>query len=138
MYLLDTNICIYLIKNKFEHLQKKIESEEPYKISISSVTVAELEYGIAKSLYPEKNREVLLEFLSPFEIIPFNELDCEAFGYLRAYLNKLGTPIGPYDLQIASQCISRNLCLVTNNEKEFERVPELRIENWSAQEPDRT
>jgi len=136
MYLLDTNICIYIIKKKYESLLNKIENEEPYNISISSVTVAELEYGIAKSLYPEKNRETLLEFLSPFEIIPFNELDCENFGALRAYLYKLGLPIGPYDLQIAAQCLSRDLCLVTNNVKEFERVPNLNIENWAVQEPD--
>ena len=136
MYLLDTNICIYLIKKKFKSLQDRIEKEDPYKIALSSITVAELEYGIAKSLYPERNRETLLEFLSSFEIIPFNELDCETFGFLRAYLNKQGVPIGPYDLQIASQCVARNLCIVTNNVKEFERVPNLKIENWTVQEPD--
>ena len=130
MYLLDTNICIYLIKQKFIDLQKRIEKEVPYKISISSITVAELEFGISKSLYPEKNKAALLEFLSPFEIIPFTELDCEAYGIIRAYLNKRGTPIGPYDLQIAAQCLSRNFVLVTNNTKEFKRVPNLKFENW--------
>ena len=130
MYLLDTNICIYLIKKKYKQLQRRVEKEELYTIAISSITIAELEYGIAKSLYPKENRETLIEFLSPFEIIPFNEMDCETFGIIRAYLNKIGTPIGPYDFQIAAQCLSRDLCLVTNNVKEFERVPKLNIENW--------
>ena len=130
MYLLDTNICIYLMKKKFPILQSRIEAESLFNIALSSVTVAELEYGIAKSKFPEKNRELLYGFLSPFEIIPFSELDAENFGYIRAYLNKKGTPIGPYDLQIASQCLTRNFCLVTNNVKEFERVPKLIIENW--------
>ena len=131
MYLLDTNICIYLIKKKFSSLQQRIEKEQPYTIAISAVSVAELEFGIANSLYPEKNREALLEFLSPFEIIPFSELDCEAFGILRAHLKKTGKPIGPYDLQIAAQCLSRNYCLVTNNLKEFHRVKGLKIEDWT-------
>jgi len=130
VYLLDTNICIYLMKKKYPKLQAKIEREELFNIAISSVTVGELEYGIAKSKYPDRNRELLYGFLSPFDIIPFSELDVESFGYIRAYLNKRGTPIGPYDLQIAAQCVTRNLRLVTNNVKEFERVPKLVIENW--------
>ena len=135
MYLLDTNICIYFIKRKFDYLEARVEQEEPFQIAISSITVAELEYGISKSLYREKNKIALLEFLSSFEIIPFTELDCEDFGALRAYLNKNGTPIGPYDLQIASQCLARDLVLVSNNIKEFKRVPNLKYENW-IQEPD--
>jgi tRNA(fMet)-specific endonuclease VapC len=118
------------MKKKFPILQSRIESEPLFNIALSSVTIAELEYGIAKSKYPEKNRELLYGFLSPFEIIPFSELDAENFGFIRAYLNKKGTPIGPYDLEIASQCLTRNLCLITNNVKEFERVPKLNIENW--------
>lgn len=130
MYLIDTNICIYLIKNKYENLHDKVVHEGMHRIAVSSITVAELEFGIAKSLYPEKNRIALLEFLVPFEIIPFTEFDCEYFGGLRAHLNKKGTPIGPYDLQIAAQCLARDLTLVSNNIKEFERVPELKYENW--------
>lgn len=118
------------MKKKYPQLQAKIEKTELFDISLSSVTVAELEYGIAKSKFPDKNRELLYGFLSPFEIISFSELDAENFGYIRAYLNKRGTPIGPYDLQLASQCLTRNLCLITNNVKEFERVPNLNIENW--------
>ncbi|MFW5712519.1 MAG: type II toxin-antitoxin system tRNA(fMet)-specific endonuclease VapC [Spirochaetota bacterium] len=136
MYLLDTNICIYLMKKKYPELQARIEKEELFNICLSAVTVAELEYGIAKSMYPDRNRELLYGFLSPFDIIPFSELDAENFGYIRAYLNKQGSPIGPYDLQIAAQCVTRNLHLITNNVKEFERVPRLTIENWTQETND--
>ena len=130
MFLLDTNICIYLIKQMFPKLQYRIEQEPLFNISISAVTIAELEYGIAKSTKPEKNRELLYGFLAPFEIVPFSELDAEHFGQIRAYLNSIGKPIGPYDLQIGAQCLTRSFSLITNNMKEFERIPELRIENW--------
>lgn len=130
MYLLDTNICIYLIKQKSEKLLLELEKHPPFSIGISAISVAEMEFGIAKSVYPEKNRIALIEFLGPFEIIPFTDLDAEAFGSIRALLNKKGTPIGPYDLQIAAQCLSRDFILVTNNVKEFERVPGLKVENW--------
>jgi len=129
-YLIDTNICIYLIKNKSEMLLQRIELQNTKDIGVSAISVAELEYGISKSLYPEKNRTALIEFLSSFEIIPFTDLDAEAFGNIRVYLNKRGTPIGPYDLQIAAQCISRDLILITNNVKEFKRVLNLKIEKW--------
>jgi tRNA(fMet)-specific endonuclease VapC len=130
MYLLDTNICIYLIKKKYPVLIEKVLEKKTIDIAISAVTVAELEYGIANSFYPKKNRDTLLEFLTPFEIISFSQKDCENFGFLRVHLKKKGTPIGPYDLQIAAQCISRDLCIVTNNVKEFERVPGIKIETW--------
>jgi len=133
MYLLDTNICIYVIKKHYQNLKHRIEEESAFNIAISTVTIGELEFGIAKSLYPEKNRIALLEFLGSFEIVPYTDIDTQAFGYIRAYLNKKGIPIGPYDLQIAAQCISRDLVLITNNIKEFERVPDLKIENWVSQ-----
>jgi len=124
------------MKKKYPELQARIEKEELFNICLSSVTVAELEYGIAKSMYPDRNRELLYGFLSPFDIIPFSELDAENFGYIRAYLNNQGSPIGPYDLQIAAQCVTRNLHLITNNVKEFERVPKLTIENWTQETND--
>lgn len=133
MYLIDTNICIYLIKKKSEFLLQRFESEKIFNIGVSAISVAELEYGIAKSIYPERNRNALIEFLTCFEIIPFTDTDTEAFGAIRAYLHKKGNPIGPYDLQIAAQCLSRSLVLVTNNVKEFARVPDLHIENWVKQ-----
>lgn len=136
MYLLDTKICIYLMKKKYPDLQTRVECEKLFNLALSSITLAELEFGVAKSLYPVQNRELLYGFISPFEIIPFSELDAEIFGIIRAYLNKKGTPIGPYDLQIAAQCLSRDTCLVTNNTKEFERVPKLRIEDWTQESND--
>ncbi len=133
MYLLDTNICIYLMKKKFPELQARVQEEPLFNISLSSITVAELEYGIAKSRYPERNRDLFCAFVAPFKIISFEKKDTENFGRIRAYLNKRGMPIGPYDLQIAAQCLTRNLCLVTNNAREFERVPMLKIENWTSE-----
>ncbi len=130
MYLLDTNICIYLMKKKFQKLQNRIKEEYFAEMCLSLITIAELEYGIAKSNYPEKNKNLLCGFVAPFQIIPFTEKDAENFGRIRAYLNKRGKPIGPYDLQIAAQCLTRDLCLITNNVKEFERIPTLKIENW--------
>lgn len=130
MYLLDTNICIFLIKQTYKHLFDKIQEHPPYAMGISSISVAELEYGVAKSKYPEQNKIALLEFLSPFELIPFTSQDAEAFGTIREYLRKNGAPIGPYDLQIVAQCLSRDFILITHNVKGFERVPGLKIENW--------
>ena len=75
----------------------------------------------------------MLAFLSPFEILPFTDVDCEAYGLLRSYLEKRGEPIGPYDMQIAAQCLSRSICLVTNNIREFARVPRLEMENWLSE-----
>ncbi|MCW7471554.1 type II toxin-antitoxin system tRNA(fMet)-specific endonuclease VapC [Leptospira kanakyensis] len=130
MYLIDTNICIYSIKNKPESVVQKIKSIEPYQIKISSITVAELEYGAAKSIDYAKNKNTLIKFLSAFDIIPFTDSDADVYGHIRATLEKKGKIIGPYDLQIAAQAISNNLILVSNNTKEFIRVPNLKLENW--------
>lgn len=130
MYLIDTNICIYTIKNNPKSVVQKIKSIEPYQIKISSITVAELEYGAAKSKEFEKNKTTLIKFLSAFDIIPFTDSDAEIYGLIRATLEKTGSIIGPYDLQIAAQAISRKLILVSNNTKEFIRVPNLKLENW--------
>ena len=85
MYLLDTNICIYLMKKKHPGLQTKVEQEKLFKLALSSITISELEFGVAKSLYPQQNRELLYGFLSPFEIIPFSELDAENFGSIPVF-----------------------------------------------------
>ncbi len=98
---------------------------------MSAVTVAELQYGVAKSRQMERNRRALLRFLTPFEILPFDDKDAELFGVLRARLEADGRPIGPYDLELAAQALARGLILVTNNEGEFRRVPGLHVENWT-------
>ena len=132
MFLIDTNICIYFIKKKPPEVVAKIKSYQPYQIKVSAITVAELEYGVSKSKSVEKNRNVLLKFLSSFEILPFDDQDAEIYGRIRAYLEREGKVIGPLDMQIAAQAVCKDLILVTNNVKEFERVPNLSVENWTS------
>ena len=130
MYLLDTNICIYIIKKKPIEVLKKLKTKSKKDIYISSITVAELEYGVAKSIYPEKNKISLIEFLSIFNILNFDDNDAAEFGTIKADLAKKGKIIGPMDLLISAQTRSKKLILVTNNVKEFERVEGIKIENW--------
>ena len=130
MFLLDTNICIFLMKNKYPELVKKLLSSDPSEIAVSSITVYELEYGAAKSQWPEKNRNNVKLFLAPFTIIPFDSNDAITAGEIRHTLEKAGTPIGPYDLQIAAQGLARGFTVVTHNTGEFSRVPNLRITDW--------
>jgi tRNA(fMet)-specific endonuclease VapC len=131
-YLLDTNICIYVIKKKPPAVLKRVRSKQPGQIAVSTITVAELEYGIARSRYPERNRVALLEFLFPFAILDFDQKACTAYGQIRSVLEAKGKPVGPMDLLLAAQAKSRNLVLVTNNEREFKRIDGLRIENWAS------
>jgi tRNA(fMet)-specific endonuclease VapC len=130
MYLLDSNICIYIINRRPEKVVMKIKGFSPSDIKLSSISIAELEYGASKSENREKNRQALVGFASAFDIIDFNDNDAEIYGLIRADLEKQGLVIGPYDMQIAAQAISRNLILITNNVKEFSRVKNLKIENW--------
>ena len=131
-YLFDTNICIYLINKKFEYLIDRVEEYGIENIGISSITIAELEYGIAKSKspYKEENRVALLEFLLPFKFIDFTPEDAYEYGRIRQDLQSRGKIIGNMDILIGSQAVSRGLILVTNNEREFMRIRNLQIENW--------
>jgi tRNA(fMet)-specific endonuclease VapC len=131
-YLLDTNICIYIINRRSPSVLKRIQARQPEQIAISTVTVAELEYGVAQSRQPDQNRVALLEFLLPFEILDFDQMAALEYGQIRSSLEKKGRPIGPMDMLLAAQAKSRDLVLVTNNEKEFRRVDGLRVENWAA------
>ena len=130
MYLLDTNICIYFMKNSHPNLTQRLLSHHPSDLMISSVTVFELEYGAAKSNWGERTKQKLAMFLAPFNILPFTPDDAIYAGSIRAQLEKQGTRIGPYDVQLASQAISRNLIFVTHNTGEFHRVPNLKLEDW--------
>ena len=130
MFLLDTNICVFLMKNKFPAATQKLLRMDPADIAVSAVTVYELEYGAAKSQWPEKNRNNVKLFLSPFSILPFDSSDAITAGEIRQLLEKAGTPIGPYDLQIAAQGLARGLTVVTHNTGEFSRVPGLEITDW--------
>ncbi|RHX89535.1 VapC toxin family PIN domain ribonuclease [Leptospira yasudae] len=129
-YFLDTNICIYFLKGKSENIEKNIRKLNPNRIKIPSVVKAELLLGAFKSNDKKKNREVVLSFLDPFEIIGFNDIESEIYAEVRSDLEIQGIPIGPNDLLIASVVLSSNGILITNNEKEFKRIPNLKVENW--------
>lgn len=129
--MLDTNICIYAIKNKPEQVFQKIRDNLQKGLCISSITLAELEHGISKSNYPEKNRAALTKFLVIIEVLPFDEAAAGEYGKICAYLQRQGTPIGTMDMLIAGHARARDCILVTNNVREFERVPGLVIENWA-------
>lgn len=132
MYLLDTNICIYAMKNSFPNLSQKLFRVSPSEIFISSITVGELEYGCSKSRWGKRSRSVMNLFLAAYTVLPFDQDDAVVFGRIRAELAKAGSPIGPYDIQIAAQCISRGLTVVTHNTGEFNRVPGLGVEDWTC------
>jgi tRNA(fMet)-specific endonuclease VapC len=131
MHLLDSNICIYILKNKFLQIQSHIEAVGIENVSVSSITVAELEYGAAKSNNPDQARSRLYEFLVPFEIFDFDTKAAECYGRIRADLERKGTPIGPLDFMIAAIGLAHNATVVTNNENEFIRISDLHVENWT-------
>jgi tRNA(fMet)-specific endonuclease VapC len=132
-YMLDTNICIYLIKQQPREVIDKFKGIIPGEIAISSVTVAEMMYGVGKSQHKQRNKSALESFLAPLEIVDFDFKAAQHYGAIRAYLEKMGTPIGAYDLMIAAHALSLGLILVTNNEREFQRIPNLIVENWVNQ-----
>ncbi len=131
MYMLDTNICIYAIKNKPAQVLNQLQENFDKGICISTITLAELEHGVEKSSSPDKNRIALLRFLSILKILSFDDLAAAEYGKICAYLQKKGTPIGTMDMLIAGHAKANKLILVTNNTREFMRIPELRIENWA-------
>ncbi len=129
-YMLDTNICIYIIRKKPATVLNHLTKFKPNDIAISSITLSELEYGVQKSSNPYQNKLALTEFLIPFTILPFDEIAAREYGKIRTSLERWGNIIGSMDMLIAAQALSLNLTLVTNNIKEFNRVKELKIENW--------
>ena len=131
MLMLDTNICIYIIKQKPPVVLEHFREYQIGDIGISSVTLAELRFGVAKSQYQEENAKALDEFIIPLEILPFDEMATRAYGEIRASLEKAGTPIGSMDLLIAAHAVSLKVSLVTNNTREFRRVPGLVVIDWT-------
>jgi tRNA(fMet)-specific endonuclease VapC len=117
-------------KKPFDVIQrfKQIKMGE---IGVSTITISELQYGISKSKQRRKNEIRLNEFITPLEILPYNESAAKAYGNIRYELEKTGKPIGPLDLLIAAHAVSRNLTVVTNNDKEFKRIKKLKVENWA-------
>ena len=132
-YMVDTNICIYVIKEKPESVIRKFLKNNPEEMCISSITYAELLYGVEKSKAIQKNRIALSLFLSPIKILEFNDYAAQEYGQIRADLEQKGMPIGSMDMLIAGHAKAEDLILVTNNTKEFQRVAGLKLENWAAE-----
>ena len=130
-YMLDTNICIYIIKNKPKKVIMELKRHKPSEICVSAITYAELTYGVEKSMAVEKNRLALALLFSNIEVLDFDTKAAIHYGKIRAYLEKQGTPIGSLDMMIAAHAMSLGYTVVTNNIKEFERVPDLKLENWA-------
>jgi len=130
--MLDTNICIYIIKRKPESVLKHFLDYRVGDVGISSITLAELRYGVAKSKYKEKNAKALEEFTIPLEIVSFDEAAALAYGEIRSALEAAGSPIGAMDMLIAAHAISLGVQLVTNNTLEFSRIPGLNLLDWTA------
>ena len=129
-FMLDTNVCIYMIKGKPPQVLSRLKDFSLGDVSVSCITASELEYGVAKSSKPQQNRDALDAFLAPLEILPFNGEAAHRYGQIRAYLEKEGKLIGAMDMLIAAHALSASITLVTNNTKEFGRIPGLRLENW--------
>ena len=128
-YLLDTNIIIYTMKNRPRQVKKQFKQYQD-QLSISTVTLGELVFGAEHSQQQERNLADIEAMVSRLEVLPFENKAAYHFGQIRATLYNIGKPIGPYDMMIAGQARSSGLILVTNNTREFERVPGLHIENW--------
>jgi len=131
-YLLDTNVCIQLLNNTNSALNERLRQEEPEDIYLCTVVQMELYYGAYRSLRGEQNLALLEPFFQQFTVLLLNPEAARIAGKIRGELAKLGTPIGPYDLQIAAIALANNLTLVTHNVREFRRVVELRIEDWEV------
>ncbi len=129
-YLIDTNICIYIMNNHPPKVIEKFKKVVVGEVGISSITVSELYYGVYKSSQIDKNSQRAGEFLQPFSILPYDENASRSYGIIRNELEKKGKVIGPLDMLIAAHALSNNLILITNNVKEFKRIKSLRVENW--------
>ena len=130
-YMLDTNICIYIINEKPDKVLRKFELYPVYEFGISSITHAELQYGIEKSKNKNTNQAALDEFLLPLTILPFHgQRLVTCYGEIRASLESKGQTIGPLDMLIAAHALSLDLIIISNNIKEFSRIPNLKCENW--------
>ena len=130
-WMLDTNICIYLIKEQPASALDRFTAHSVGDIGVSVITLAELEHGIAKSRRPARNRAALEQFVSPLEVASFDRESTAVYGRVRTMLEKKGQPIGSMDLLIAAHAISLDVQLITHNVKEFGKVPGLRIEDWA-------
>lgn len=130
-YMLDTNICIAMIKHASNKVLNHLKKLEPESVGISSISLAELCFGCSNSQFPVQNHQALDQFLLPLAVAHFDQSAAIAYGVLRAELQKKGTPIGPLDTLIGAHAIALGAILVTNNTREFVRIKQLRIEDWT-------
>ncbi len=128
--MLDTSICIELLRGGAAPAASRMRKHEIEAIALSSITLAELQYGVAKTARRAHHETLLIQLCAPLAILPFDDRAAESYGRLRADLERAGTPIGPLDTLIAAHAQAINATLVTNNEREFSRVTGLRVENW--------
>ncbi|MEQ1105852.1 type II toxin-antitoxin system tRNA(fMet)-specific endonuclease VapC [Acinetobacter ursingii] len=129
IYLLDTNICIYVINHKPQHVFERFKQYQLGQLAISSITASELAFGVEKS-GSERNKQALAKFLAPLDVLPYDEKAVQYYAKLRHQLQSKGQTIGSLDMLIAAHALSLDIILVTNNTKEFERIDELKLENW--------
>jgi tRNA(fMet)-specific endonuclease VapC len=129
-YLLDTNVCIVYLNSPNTLVRDRLTTRQPHEIALCSVVKAELFYGAMRSQHPEKTLAKQQPFLALFQSLAFDDQAAQVFGSIRADLARLGTPIGPYDLQIAAIALVHDLTLITHNTREFSRIPTLKLEDW--------
>jgi tRNA(fMet)-specific endonuclease VapC len=128
--MLDTNICVELIRGRAARVFDRLRQHRVDAVAISSITLAELQYGVSKSARSARNAVLLAKFCAPLAIVPFDNQAAESYGSVRVSLEQTGKPIGPLDTLIAAHAMALDMTLVTNNEREFRRVVGLRVENW--------
>jgi len=128
-YMLDTNICIYVIKNRPAALRERFD-QFAETLCISTITLSELLYGVEKSARRSQNLQAVEQFTTRLEVLPFSAKAAGHFGQIRAEFARIGWPCGAYDMLIAAHARSEGLMLVTNNVREFQRMPGLRVDNW--------
>jgi tRNA(fMet)-specific endonuclease VapC len=135
-FLLDTNVCIDLLRGNGGEILRHLRHHDLGEIGICTITLAELQHGVFKSSDPARNMKAVAEFCAAFAILPFDGLAAEAYGRIRAELERVGTPIGPLDTLIAACALAIGCVLVTNNRREFNRVKGLAVENWRGPQPE--
>lgn len=129
-YMLDTNTCIYVIKHRPPEVKKKLSSIPIDEVAVSGIVVGELWYGVLESAKPKHNEKALTDFLQFISVLDWPAEAAQAYGKIRSHLKAKATPIGAMDLLIAAHALTLGLVLVTDNLKEFNRVPGLHVENW--------
>jgi tRNA(fMet)-specific endonuclease VapC len=131
-YLLDTNICLYIIKRRPEQVIQELAKQTVGQVGISTITAAELWHGVVRSQSVERSRVALEQFMVPLVIAEFDAAAALVYGQIRVALERQGWPIGPFDTLIAAHALSLGAALVSNNEREFRRVPDLTVVNWAV------